>query len=545
VDNCSEFVEFQREHTGAGELKIVNEGAESAVAALNDGGGTTATQRHIRGSTLLLAGRMLSLLINFAVQVLTVRYLSKSDFGAFAYALAIVSTGSSMTLLGLNKAINRFVPIYHEARDYRSMFGTIVLAFGATLGLGLALIALVFGLQGVLTRSVVSDPLSVGLLLILIALSPLQALDSLFQAMLAVFAHPRSIFFRRHVLGPGLKLAAVVLVISSQGSVYLLATCYLFAGVLGVGIYVLLLQRVLKEQKLLHWLDLRKISVPAREIFGFSLPLITTDVFFNFKMTMAVVLLEYFRGTTDVAEFRAVVPVAGLSLVVMQSLRLLFTPMASRLFARNDVAGINNLYWQSAAWIAVVTFPFFAVCFFLAEPVIVLLFGTRYAGAGLILAVLAVGNYFNAALGLNTYTLQVYAKVRFITFINGLSVIIALGLNLWLIPHHGALGAAIATSGAIVTYNLLNHFGLASRTEIDLLQWRYLKVYLRILGVTLGLLLLHTTLNISTPMMVILVALVSFLLLRLNRATLDIERTFPELLQIPLLRRLLAVERDS
>jgi ABC-type glucose/galactose transport system permease subunit len=107
------------------------------------------------------------------------------------------------------------------------------------------------------------------------------------------------------------------------------------------------------------------------------------------------------------------------------------------------------------------------------------------------------------------------------------------------------LGAAIATSGAIVTYNLLNHFGLASRTEIDLLQWRYLKVYLRILGVTLGLLLLHTTLNISTPMMVILVALVSFLLLRLNRATLDIERTFPELLQIPLLRRLLAVERDS
>ena len=51
--------------------------------------------------------------------------------------------------------------------------------------------------------------------------------------MLAIFASPRAIFFRRYVLGPCLKLAAVLFVISAGGSVHLLAVCYLIAGFLG------------------------------------------------------------------------------------------------------------------------------------------------------------------------------------------------------------------------------------------------------------------------------------------------------------------------
>ena len=70
------------------------------------------------------------------------------------------------------------------------------------------------------------------LLLILISLVPVQALDNLFQGMVAIFVGARAIFFRRYVLGPGLKLTAVLLVLSIQGSVQLLAACYLVAGIL-------------------------------------------------------------------------------------------------------------------------------------------------------------------------------------------------------------------------------------------------------------------------------------------------------------------------
>jgi len=68
---------------------------------LSIGPGSTAVQRDgpaaklIRGSSLLFCGRLIGLALNLAVQVLAVRYLSKRDYGAFAYALAVVAMGGS------------------------------------------------------------------------------------------------------------------------------------------------------------------------------------------------------------------------------------------------------------------------------------------------------------------------------------------------------------------------------------------------------------------------------------------------------------------
>src|SRR5437762_3048681 len=92
--------------------------------------GSAATRQQIRGSSLLLTGRLLSLAVNFATQVLIVRYLSKTDFGAFAYGLSIVSLGESVALLGLDKAIPRFLPIYQEQGAFGKMFGTLLMAAG-------------------------------------------------------------------------------------------------------------------------------------------------------------------------------------------------------------------------------------------------------------------------------------------------------------------------------------------------------------------------------------------------------------------------------
>lgn len=66
---------------------------------------SSSSRRQIRGSSLLLVGQFLSKAINFAVQVLIVRYLTKSDYGAFGYALSIVALGESVATFGLDRAI--------------------------------------------------------------------------------------------------------------------------------------------------------------------------------------------------------------------------------------------------------------------------------------------------------------------------------------------------------------------------------------------------------------------------------------------------------
>jgi O-antigen/teichoic acid export membrane protein len=498
--------------------------------------------QYLRGSTLLLVGRLTALVTNFAVQVLTVRYLAKSDYGAFAYALAVASMGASLAVLGLNRGVNRFVPIDQERRDYASMFGTMFLAIGAVAGLGLAAVIVVIGARGFLLRSVSSDPLAIGLLLVLIGLAPLQALDNLFEGLAATFATPRALCLRRYVIGPGLKLAAVVLVIAVQGSVMLLAWCYLLAGGLGVAIYVLVLHRALRESGLLAELRRRRPVLGARRLLGFSLPLLSTDVFLTLKVTLAVVILESVRGTTEVAELRAVAPVAGLCAVVVQSFKMLFTPLAARLYARNDQAGLNDLYWRSTIWITVATFPVFGVCFFLAEPVTVLLFGPRYAEAGILLAVLAAGVYFNAALGLNLYVLQIYGCIRAITLINAGAAALAIVLSLWLIPLYGAVGAAAAITATVAAHNLLVHAGLLLGTGVDLFQARFLKVYGTIGLAFAALWAVQSAGAVPPVVMAAAVLLVSVVLVRVNRRALEIGDAFPRLARVPMLRHVLGVE---
>src|SRR4051794_30928313 len=148
--------------------------------------GSDASRRQIRGSSLLLAGRMLSLVVNFATQVLIVRYLSKADFGAFAYGLSIVSLGEALAVLGLDKAIARFLPIYEEHGAYGKVFGTLLMVGGTVLGVGLAFVLLAFGLHGFAGGDLGGSGQALTVILILICLSPIQALDDVLMGTFAV-----------------------------------------------------------------------------------------------------------------------------------------------------------------------------------------------------------------------------------------------------------------------------------------------------------------------------------------------------------------------
>lgn len=526
----------------------MHNGPPAAVAAPTGPGGviaasstpTDSVRTHIRGSSLLLSGRAVSLATNLAVQILAVRYLSKHDYGAFAYGLGVASMGSSLLLCGLDKTVSRFIPLYQERNEPRKALGTIALAVGTVAGLGITLVLLLHALRGALLGTAVRDPLALSILLVLIALAPLGAFDALGQNLLAVFASPRAIFFRRHLLGPGLKLAAVLLVIAAAGTVHLLAYGYVIGSVVGVAAYAGALFHILRKQEWIRQTALRTVQLPAREIFGFSLPLLSSDLIVILKGSLVLVLLEYLQTPTAVAEYRAVYPIALLNQVVFQNFSILFIPLASRMFARQDHAGMNRLYWQTALWITVLTFPIFAVTFSLARPLTILLLGAKYASSAPLLAILALGFFFHAVTGFNALTLRVCGRVRYIVAVDVFTAAVSVGASLLLIPRYGALGAAVGVACVLILHNLLNHVGLlVGKTGVQLLDRRYLQVYLVITGASLGLLLTEWLLDPPAAIGLGLAAMMSVLVIRFTRGVVRPEETFPELLRVPLLGRLL------
>jgi O-antigen/teichoic acid export membrane protein len=496
------------------------------------------TRAQIRGSSLLLGGQAFAVTVNLAVQILIVRYLSKSDYGVFAYVLSVVTLTEAISALGLHRALPRFMPIYEERGDAARAAGMLVLAVGTVLSVGLAAVLVVIGLRGVIAGSVDGGD-AVAVLVIMILLAPVGALGTVLEGVFAVFHMPRAIVIRRHVLGPLLRLTVVGLLAVSGSGVVFLAWGYLATGLIGLAIFVPMLVPVLRDRGMWQHFRPGGFAVPAREALRFAVTLLSTDLATAALATSGPIIVGLYAGSTEVASLRAVVPIVGTMAYVLSTFARLFWPLASRLYVRGDVAELNRLYWSTTTWTTVLAFPIFATTVVLAEPLTVLLFGERYDGSAPVLAVLAVGLFAHTASGTNGELLGVFGRIRFIAVTNGFMVGLVLGLMFLLVPAYEALGAAIAFSVTYVLLSALRQAALARRTTVRALDRRYAGVWLVTVGATAAALAIELAFSPPVPFGIALVALAYAVVLSFARRQLRVLETFPEIARLPVIGTLL------
>ncbi len=259
-----------------------------------------------------------------------------------------------------------------------------------------------------------------------------------------------------------------------------LAFGYLAASVAGALLSGSLLFTTLRRRGLLRRETLGNIRIPAREIISFTFPLMTTDLVNALMQSSGALMLGFFCTMDQVALYTIILPLSLLNLTAFRVFSMLYTPTASRLFVRGDRPGIVDLYWRTAAWLTVLTFPVFAVTFCMARPLVTFLYGETYARSGTYLALLSAAYYFMVATGFSGLTLRVMDKVRFVVWGNLIAALTNLGLNLVLIPRLGPLGAALSASASLVLHSVIRQIGLHYIAGIPLFDMAYAGLYLRI-----------------------------------------------------------------
>ncbi len=493
----------------------------------------------IRGSSLLLLGRLMSLGVMAAVQVLLVRYLSRTDYGAWTYALSVVVLLQSVAALGLDRSVTRFLAIYRERGDVARVRGLVLLLVGSVAAVGtLATLALI-SFPGTIARITGVDAHVLAILNIIIFLVPLEALDLLFIGLFACLGQARAIVIRRHILAPALKLAAVVALIMLNADVTYLAWGYLGASLTGMLLYGPMVWKSARQLGLTGSSP-RNVTVPAREVFAFTLPLLTADLAGAIMWSAGTLTLGYFSSLDQVALFTAVVPLATLNETVARNFTVLYTPAISRLYARQDHAAINTMYWRTAVWVAVLTFPVFVLTFSASGSLLHVLYGTKYSDAAVLLSLVALGEYVNVALGLNGLTLRVLSDVRYSVTVNVVSAVVAIVANLILVPRFGALGAACATSGTMLLHCVLKQIGLARATGVRPFEFSLSPLYA---GIALGTAIVvvgQWVIPEWPVLLLVLAASASLLLLVASKRMLMVSETFPEVRRVPLIRMLFA-----
>jgi O-antigen/teichoic acid export membrane protein len=478
--------------------------------------------------------------LKFIAELIVVRYLTTEAYGSWTYALAAVTLLRGMSAFGLSRALSRYLPLHLERGEFQKFYGVLVFVFGALLLTGAMVVAAFYAFPEVIAALAgVSAEQHLALLFIVIFLVPAETIDNALTGVSAALGDSRSIFVRRFLLYPGLRIGIAAALVFMQADVTLLAYGYLLSGVLGIAYYAWSVVGQLRKRGLLRLELLHGLRVPVKELLSYTTPVMAADWCAIYMVTAGPLLLGYFSDVSAVALYQVVVPLAALNTLVSQSFVMMFEPAASRLFARGDMVGLNRLYWRTALWVAVLTFPLFALSFTAAVPMISLLFGERYIAAAPILSLLAVGEYIDSMPGFNAGMLRVTGNVRWLVIVNVVGAATTVGLSILLIPGMGPLGAAIGTATGFLIYTVLKQFALHLATGVHAFDASLRGPYLTI-AVVAALLLATRLLWPTNPWITTLAAVLGSLVVYASaRASLSVRDTFPELGKSKLLRAIL------
>ena len=511
--------------------------ASSASAAHRD-----LMRKQVRGSALLLSGRCCALAMNLITQIVIVRALSMTEYGHLAYAVAIVEVLSTIGLFALDKTVLRYCAIYHEQHDLARFAGSLVISVASPACFGLAFLIGLLTAGDSISQLLGFDSVSQQLLLVLALLIPANGFASVSLSLITVIKGARSVYFRKHLLSPLLKLILVSSAAFMSSKPTTLAAALMIAGIVGLLIDMRLISRLLTEENLIPYFKPSRIMLPIREFVSYGLPVVASDLSFMVRSTLLVFLLGWIGNTEDTARLRSVLPLVRLNELVVLNFMVLFVPTASRLFASGKLEQLWETHRQSNLWIMTLSFPVFAATTALARPLTVTMFGAAYADAAILLVILSTGYYIQAVYGLNGHVLRVLGRVKLLLAADIAGGLILLGLALSAIPRWGALGAAVSAAVGIVVHSQLRTMAVLQVKPRGMASTTSRIPTLITLAVTAAVAYLSA---IWTPGWIVgsaLATLASALVLTVNRRRLNVDQTFPEFRRIPLLNRILPQE---
>lgn len=159
-------------------------------------------------------------------------------------------------------------------------------------------------------------------------------------------------------------------------------------------------------------------------------------------------LLAFFHGAAAAGVFAACVGVVSASNPALLGLQNFVGPKTAHEYAAKGQRGLRRFVLKISAMLAVPAGLLTLVLILWGDRFVALLYGSRYSGNGLVVAVLAL-NLLVSAVGFSFSRALLAMERASVDFgLNLVALVTMLTLGLWLVRTQGALGAAIGLLGA-------------------------------------------------------------------------------------------------
>ena len=137
-----------------------------------------------------------------------------------------------------------------------------------------------------------------------------------------------------------------------------------------------------------------------------------------------------------------------------KSIQKIMQPMVATAWKDENLEKIDQLYKQSSVTLLIAGTYLLLGIWCNIENILILL-PEDYQTVKYVVLVIGLGKLFNMATGVNQDIIATSKAYRWALYFMVFLVAIAIGLNLWLIPIYGILGAALATSVSVILFNTI------------------------------------------------------------------------------------------
>ncbi len=402
-----------------------------------------------RGGSIVLVGMICNLGFQFILQILIISNITQSQFGLFSLALATANILSIICLMGFDESLPAYVSAKMKKGKPEEAMGGLKTGYTITLSLSLSLSILLF-LAADLAAGILGKPELAPVLRIFSLIIPLKALLGCLRAILRSFelAFGATLFqdIVRPLSGVLFVLGAIYLDFTFIGINVAFALSF-FIGLVGMGIFV--------KARLPKLVSATRTTNVSREAVLFALPMLGAGLSVQLLMWIDTFMLSWFNSAKDVGLYNAALVFRPLLLIPLLSIVFTYLPIASRLFADDNLSGMRQTYATVTKWGFALSLPFFF--FFTIAPNLTLnlTLGSEFAPASTTLRLIALSAIVHVMTGPNGQTLVAIGKPQLVFYVRITAVAINLVANTLLIPKYGIEGAATATLISMMFSNLL------------------------------------------------------------------------------------------
>jgi O-antigen/teichoic acid export membrane protein len=419
-----------------------------------------------RNAGILMGSQLITWVLSLIVTIVVPRYLGAAIIGKYQLAGSLLVVIGIVASFGMERLLTKEI-----ARDHAKIgeiFGTI-----SILRVGMYMLGYIVLAVYIYFMKYPMD--TIYIILIFLVSSLIDQMSSLYLAALQG-VEKMEFMSLSAVLSKIFNVVVSLLLVLLKQSVYAIAA-------VNIGVALITLIIVGSATHRMYKVPLRFNPNIVKWLYQSSLPYLLSTVFLVVYMRIDVIILSWLTTEKEIGWYSAASTLFGTMLFVPSIFMTAVFPALARMYVSGANATFNVLR-KSMDLLIIISIPIGLGVVAIANPLVVLLYGSDFAGSGPILAIMGIVLIFTyLTILLGQYLVSIDRQVRW-TWVMAIATFATVPLDLIFIPFcrdnlgNGAIGGALSF---VVTELGMVIAGFAFLPK-GLLQWDNIRRILKTLA---------------------------------------------------------------